>query len=99
MHYDPEKDMAILPVPHNIISELMAKISQIRDPRTNVLRPASVSIVGSYRSAIVWMYKKKHLCSDDQTTLTSAIFSGGYKRLVVEKKLIGKMKMKEGKTP
>ncbi len=99
LHYDPEKDVAILPVPHNIISEFMAKISQIRDPRTNVLRPATVSLVGSYRSAIVWMYEKEHLRLDDQTTLTFASFSGGYKRLVAEKKLTGEMKMKEGKTP
>ena len=99
IHYDAAKDSAKLPLPHDVISEFMAKISQIRDPRTNTTRPATVSLVGSYRSAIVWMYEKDHLRLDDLTTLTFASFSGGYKRLVAEKKLTGEMKLKEGKTP
>ena len=94
IHYDYIKYSAKLPVPHNVISEFMAKIS-----RTNMTRPATVSLVGSYRSAIVWMYKKDHLRLDDQTTLTFASFSGGYKRLVAEKKLTGEMKLKEDKNP
>ena len=77
----------------------MAKISIIRDVRKNTTRPATVSLVGSYRSAIVWMYEKEHLRLDDLTTLTFESFSGGYKRHVADKMMTGEMKLKEGKSP
>ena len=99
MYHGADKDLVIVPVSHNIKSEFMAKISQICDPRTNVLRSATVSLVRSYRSAIVWKYEKEHLRLDDQTTLTFGSFSGGYKRIVAEKKLTGEIKLKGGKMP
>jgi hypothetical protein len=77
----------------------MAKISIVVDKKSQTSRPAAVSLVGSYRSALVWMYEKENLKFDDETSLTFSSFSGGYKRHVAEKKLNGEMKLKEGMSP
>lgn len=99
IHYDEASGTAILPVPAKIIAEFMAKISTIIDRKTKEPRTAAVSLVGSYRSALVWMYEKENMKFDDETSLTFASFSGGYKRHVAEKKLNGEMKLKEGMSP
>lgn len=98
-HYDQTHGSAILPIPAKIIAEFMAQISTIIDRKTKELRPAAVSQVGSYRSALVWMYEKENMKFDDETSLTFSSFSGGYKRLVADKKLNGEMKLKEGMSP
>ena len=60
-HTDKSNGSIVLPLPPTIISEFMAKISVVTDKRTNLTRSAAVSQVGSYRSALAWLYEKEHL--------------------------------------
>jgi hypothetical protein len=45
------------------------------------------------------MYQKKNLGFDDATALSFSNFSGGYKRLIAQKKLDGEISQQEGKSP
>ena len=67
-HYDQTQGSAILPIPAKVIAEFMAKISTIIYKKTKEPRPAAVSQVGSYRSALVWMYEKKNMKFDEETS-------------------------------
>ena len=98
-YYDSENKCLKIPIEPKIIMEFMAKVSVVEDRRTKVKRQASVSVIGSYRSAIAMLYEEQNLKYNDETLLAFTKFAGGYKRLVADKKLNGEMKIQEGKSP
>lgn len=97
--YDLTEGHLRLPLDPALIMEFMAKVSVVADLRTNETRQASISVISSYRSAICMLYEESQLKFNDSTQLAFNQFAGGYKRLVAEKKLVGEMKMQEGKSP
>lgn len=97
--YDSESKNLILPLKPAMIMEFMAGVSTVEDKRTKEKRFASVSVISGFRSSIGMLYEENNLKFDDATQLAFNQFAGGYKRLVAEKKLVGEMKMQEGKSP
>ena len=98
-YFDPENNSLKIPIEPKVIMEFMAKVSVVEDKRTKVKRQASVSVIGSYRSAIAMLYEEQNLKYDVEAVLAFNKFAGGYKRLVADKKLNGEMKIQEGKSP
>ena len=66
--------------------EFMAKVSIVVNKRTKAKRQASVSVIGSYRSAIAMLYEESNIKFNDETVLALNKFAGGYKRLVADEK-------------
>jgi hypothetical protein len=98
-YFDPENNSLKIAIEPKVIMEFMAKDSVVEDKRTKVKRQASVSVIGSYRSAIAMLYEEQNLKYDDETVLAFNKFAGGYKRLMADKNLNGEMKIQEGKSP
>ena len=97
--YDDEVESLQLPIVPRVIMEFMEKVSIVVNKRTKAKRQASVSVIGSYRSAIAMLYEESNIKFNDETLLAFNKFAGGYKRLVADKKLNGEMKIQEGKSP
>jgi hypothetical protein len=96
---DFDSDTLVLALQPAFVMEFMAKVSTVKDQKTKETRRASISVISSYRSAICMLYEERGLKLDDALDLAFNQFSSGYKRLVAEKKLVGEMKMQEGKSP
>lgn len=69
------------------------------DPLENEEKVKAVSTVESYRSAIVWFYKKKNQRLEEELDVAISNFLDGYKRLVADLKQKGIMSIEEGKQP
>lgn len=59
----------------------------------------SSSTMGSYRSALVWFYKKRGMKISEELDTSLSTYMSGYKRTITDLKLRGVMSIHEGKRP
>ena len=68
-NYDAEKGLRKLPLPVDVIAEFMARISMVKSKNSPLMKQASCSHVGGYRSAIVDLYKSNNLKFEDEAVI------------------------------
>ena len=68
-HYDAEKGLRKLQLPVDVIAEFMAKISMVKSKNSPLMKQASCTHVGGYRSAIVDLYKSNNLKFEDEAVI------------------------------
>ena len=89
------------PVTTDIFIEYLGFVSQKKDGNGDVIPDGwhSVNHVGSIRSAVVDLYKRKRWAFSTETEILTKRFMQGYRRQIADMKERGDLPMREGKAP